>query len=848
MISLIPRIPDRDSGSDNPFERSDARCDAPGNSPAYVIFTSGSSGVPKGVVVSRASLARYVDWAGTAFSRHGPVTMPLFTSLSYDLAITSVFVPLTTGGAINIYRSSDRIEDASLIRQILSVDRHDVIKMTPSHLLVAADVPPQLDRLQSIVLGGEGLPSELARLFADKLGDSVSIINEYGPTEATVGCMVHVFDPDRDRDDFVPIGTGNEYTEVLLLDAFGNEVPDGVVAELAVAGPGLADGYLNEPELTAGSFVKHPFVKGATIYRTGDAAVRSESGRFMYLGRIDDQVKVAGVRIELGEIETRMAELPGVTGAAIAMRKTAFTATPTSEERCARCGLSTLHPGTVLDSDGICNVCKRFDDYSERATDYFQDETMLRDIFDKSRTAHPDAEYDCLALLSGGKDSTYALGRLVDMGLNVHAFTLDNGYISEEALANISRVVQELGVSHEFGRTDAMNEVFVDSLRRHSNVCNGCFKVIYTLALQRADALNIPIIVTGLSRGQFFETRLTPELFESVEYPLQQIDDTVLAARKSYHKVKDAVFENFDTTFLRDGDLLDEIRFVDFYRYTDVSLEQMMEYLDSRLPWIRPSDTGRSTNCLINDAGIYVHKKERGYHNYAWPYSWDVRVGHKQRGEALEELDDEIDIARTTTILKEIGYKIRHTPPKLSKTELHSFYVAPEDVPVSEIREYLRLKIPNQAIPTTFTRVESIPLTENGKVDRSRLLDQIVSLKAVGHVGPENEIEEIIHGIWCELLGLESLSTDLHFLDSGGNSILAIQAIARVKHAFDIEFPFSMAFEAPTIRELAALVEHTLLIELDQTNGSNSDAATAEKLGGRENQSDESQAGKDRIG
>jgi len=135
-----------------------------------------------------------------------------------------------------------------------------------------------------------------------------------------------------------------------------------------------------------------------------------------------------------------------------------------------------------------------------------------------------------MALLSGGKDSTYMLGRLADMGLKVLAFTLDNGYISEQAKANIRRVVTTLGVDHVFGSTPAMNEIFVDSLKRHSNVCQGCFKTIYTLAMNTAKEKKIPFLFTGLSRGQFFETRLTEDLFREKRVDLVQIDQTVMEA------------------------------------------------------------------------------------------------------------------------------------------------------------------------------------------------------------------------------------------------------------------------------------------------------------------------------
>ncbi|PYO86556.1 MAG: hypothetical protein DMD66_13270, partial [Gemmatimonadetes bacterium] len=133
-------------------------------------------------------------------------------------------------------------------------------------------------------------------------------------------------------------------------------------------------------------------------------------------------------------------------------------------------------------------------------------------------------EYDCLVLLSGGKDSTYMLYQLCDLGLKPLVFTLDNGFISDEAKANIRRVVDSLGVDLIMGGTPHMNEIFVDSLKRFANVCNGCFKTIYTLATNLAQQKGIRYIVTGLSRGQFFETRLTEEVFQREDFDVAKLD------------------------------------------------------------------------------------------------------------------------------------------------------------------------------------------------------------------------------------------------------------------------------------------------------------------------------------
>ncbi len=177
------------------------------------------------------------------------------------------------------------------------------------------------------------------------------------------------------------------------------------------------------------------------------------------------------------------------------------------------------------------------------------------------------------------------------------------------------RSIADLGITHEFATTESMNEIFRDSLERFSNVCNGCYKTIYTLATARAHEMGIPVIVTGLSRGQFFETRLVPHQFEADRFEPDDIDRTVLQARRAYHHTHDAVTELLpeQSVFERtDIDVLAEVEFVDYYRYVDVELAEMYDFLNDRAPWVRPDDTGRSTNCFVNAVGIHVHRAERG--------------------------------------------------------------------------------------------------------------------------------------------------------------------------------------------------------------------------------------------
>jgi acyl carrier protein len=444
----------------------------------------------------------------------------------------------------------------------------------------------------------------------------------------------------------------------------------------------------------------------------------------------------------------------------------------------------------------------------------------LEALFAKS-AATKRSGYDCLMLYSGGKDSTYALCRLVDMGLSVYGFTLDNGFISESAKANIRAVTSQLGVPIEFATTPAMPAIFRDSLARFSNVCNGCFKTIYTLSMLRARALGIPIIVTGLSRGQMFETRLTAEMFRDGRCGPDEVDAAVLAARKVYHRAADEVSRTLDVRAFEDDRIFEEVRVVDFYRYCDVGMTELYSYLDRTVPWVRPADTGRSTNCLINDLGIYVHKKERGYHNYALPYSWDVRLGHKTRGAALDELDDEIDPANVRRLLAAIDYDEERVTPGTEQTSLVGFYVASGDLTDQILRQQLAERLPAQLIPLRLQRVDAIPLTANGKVDEHALLRDTGDRAAQArYVPPHGPVEAFLASVWQEELSVERVGSGDSFFELGGTSLTAMQVMIRLCREFDIDVPLATVFTHPTLGALARVAEDRILADVgEETDG-----------------------------
>ncbi|MFD4657164.1 non-ribosomal peptide synthetase [Kitasatospora sp. NPDC058444] len=281
--------------------------------PAYVIYTSGSTGRPKGVEVPRGAVAALVEaLEATGAYRAEPGVVGWNASVSFDASVQQ-WARICRGDTVLVIGDEHRADPAE-VAALLAEHAVTDLDLTPSHWELLRE-PLAGARVPRLFMGGEPVPERTWRELAD---GGIDALNLYGPTECTVDAVT------------APIsGPGPHLGEPLpgvrlhLLDEKLAPVPDGVVGELYLAGPGLAHGYLGRAALTAERFVADPAATGERMYRTGDQARRGEGGRLEYAGRVDRQVKLRGYRIELGEVEHALARLAGVQAAAVTVHEPA---------------------------------------------------------------------------------------------------------------------------------------------------------------------------------------------------------------------------------------------------------------------------------------------------------------------------------------------------------------------------------------------------------------------------------------------------------------------------------------------------------------------------------------------
>ncbi len=290
--------------------------DVGGQSLAYVVYTSGSTGMPKGIAIQHRAITRLT--CGTDYIQLGPDDVVVQGSnASFDAATFEIWAALTNGAALVILSTDVLLSAPALGKAIVDHDVSVLFLTTAVFNQVAGEDPTVLRPLRHVLFGGEAADAgAVRRVLAE--GRPQRLLHMYGPAESTTFATWHLVEDLDAAATTVPIGQPVANTTAFVLDAARVPVPFGIIGELYVGGAGLARGYLHRPQLTAERFVNHPQL--GRLYATGDLVRRRGDGALEFVGRVDHQIKLRGFRIEPGEIEANLAEHPGVRDAVVLVR------------------------------------------------------------------------------------------------------------------------------------------------------------------------------------------------------------------------------------------------------------------------------------------------------------------------------------------------------------------------------------------------------------------------------------------------------------------------------------------------------------------------------------------------
>lgn len=287
----------------------------------YLIYTSGSTGRPKGVMIEHGSLVDYLEGLNEKVTLTSCTSFALGGTMATDLGNTVVFGSLYAGGTLHVF-TKEAFNDTAYILPYFEQHEIDCLKIVPSHWRSLSYADRMLMPRKLLIFGGEALHREIIHEIYAKHASPCVIVNHYGPTETTIGKLLHVVKKEATYPAVVPIGKPFGNNIAYVLDAERQPVEQGTIGEIYISGNGVARGYLNKPDLTNERFL--PDVSGqefGRMYRTGDLGRLLPDGDIEFLGRQDDQVKINGYRIELGEIENTLKQYEGTKQCVVLARE-----------------------------------------------------------------------------------------------------------------------------------------------------------------------------------------------------------------------------------------------------------------------------------------------------------------------------------------------------------------------------------------------------------------------------------------------------------------------------------------------------------------------------------------------
>lgn len=835
------------------------------NNLAYVIYTSGSTGKPKGVQVTHRGVVNFLLSMQQEPGLHKHDRLLAVTTISFDIAVLELFLPLAVGACVVIVPAEIAADGHRLICE-LEASKATVMQATPATWRLLLQSGWQGSPGLKMLCGGEAMTRSLANQLLEK---GASLWNLYGPTETTIWSAIHRVEPGIDA---VPIGHAIANTQIYIIETQSRRKGDpiqqvsvGLPGELCIGGDGVARGYFKRPDLNEEKFIDDPFSTkpGEQLYRTGDLARYRMDGTIEFIGRIDHQAKIRGYRVELGEVEAAISQSSIVQETAVIAREDASGnqrliaySVPKAEEKTATQFQQVEQWKTVWDSayrqpaeiqDATFNTNGWNDSYTGLPTAPEIMQEWLTFTIDRILSLRPQR------ILEIGCGTGLLLFRLAPQCTHYHGVDVAPEaihYIQQQLASQAedwSHVTVSQTAAHELDRL----EPIFDTIVINSVVQYFPSAEYLTLVLEKAarllqpggrifigDVRSLPLLEAFHTSVQLSQAQdsiaqlqtkirdriiqerelvIDPAFFQALTQRIPQLSGAEIELKRG-RADSELIRFRYDVTLHTERNPMSEFRQLD---WNNLSLETLPSQLDN-LP-LRISG--------IPDARLQQDLQAVQSLNAANCPETIEQLQAAISPELGVHPEDLIQIAQGYTVKllcsKQVGCydawiyagsenqqsPITLFPTPQAYTNQPSCTVEKPHL-TSQLRQFLREKLPAYMIPSVFVWMEKLPLTPNGKIDRRALPEPKTIRPDCSFSGLKTPAEQQMATIWAEVLEINAIDIQDNFFEIGGHSLLAAQLLLQVQAVFGVEVPLFYLFKDPTITGLLNAIEQVKALEV----------------------------------
>lgn len=825
---------------------------------AYVIFTSGSTGIPKGVVINHRAALNTIDDINQKFSINNEDKVLALANLAFDLSVYDLFGMLNVGGTI-VFPDIERKKNPKHWAEIIEKEKVTIWNSVPAQMQMLTENTEVINEsLRLVLLSGDWIPVNLPNKIWAKIPNT-KIISLGGATEASIWSIyypIHEVTPDMKS---IPYGTPLKNQQFYILDENLKECPDDIVGGIYIAGLGLAEGYLNDSELTKSKFFFHPDLK-KRLYFTGDLGRYRKDGIIEFVGRGDNQVKINGHRVELSEIDNILQENENIKQAI-----SLLVATENKNNRIITFVVPTdgLNRKTDIEEEEIEQIWKENTEKIDR--DLFENWVASANLFALSNMLHTlkkngifsqkSEEYSLKEMeeqlhISENHQELFEkwINSLESEGYIIYDTNIKKYRVKDQEIDyyKSEKKLEEAQNLIDFGKE--FYEYFKESNNQLSKLLTGEIKALDLLFpkgdISRAIGfyqnhlcsrfLNntlVDILKKIISRYNFREKRslkilevgagvggtsnyLIPAL-ESYDIKYYYTDISTFFINEAKKKYKEYNFLNYglfdiNLPYWEQGYSSMEFDIVlgnNVFHNAKDCLKCMKEIKELIVPggYLIVLDTIKEPYYMQTSVSF-----NEGLSNFE-----DIRKDDKRpflKREEWEKIFEEIE-----------GNVIAEYPKAKDKLEeaglavfLLQVNVKQKKLDKEDVKIYLESKMPDYMVPTYIELLPQIPLTNNGKVDRKRLKERAeksIHLSKMRVSSIMNNIERQIYDVWREVLQTDYLDKKDNFFEAGGDSLLIAQLVTKMKNELEFFDTYSwdellrMTMKNPTIEMLSKVAK-----------------------------------------